>query len=107
MLLGARATLLRDKPLFTVESFPHSKPAQHKQLMALVHSFGYTPHEVPESCGLPSDCRNYLALPMSHGMNATNPCAALFEAQATAARLLVEEPMLRGYKGDASDLLVS
>lgn len=81
VLEGARETIARDRPVFTVESFPLSKAEAHEKLMDLVASLGYTAHEVPESCGIPSDCRNFVVVPNG----ATNPCEALFAASATAA----------------------
>lgn len=80
VLLGARQTIARDRPPFTVEAFPVHKAAAYQQLRRDVASLGYTLHEVPEACGVPSDCRNFLALPR----NTTNPCAALFAERATA-----------------------
>ena len=67
-LRGARRTLLRDRPLLTVESFPHSQPLVHRNLSRIIRELGYTMHVITnaatrESCGWPRDCHNYICVP--------------------------------------------
>ena len=63
VLQGARATLKRDAPLFTVESYPESKPRNHRKLLHFIARMGYEAHEIREICGIPLDCRNFLCVP--------------------------------------------
>ena len=62
-LRGGWRTIARDRPLITVESLPRSQQAMHRNLTQLLASLGYDMHAVPESCGWPSDCRNYVCVP--------------------------------------------
>lgn len=63
VLAGARATLVRDRPFFTIESLPQSRPAHHAKMVAFIAELGYMLAPIPESCGSPEDCRNLLAVP--------------------------------------------
>lgn len=60
LLEGARRTIERDRPLFTLEAFPTTNPAAYKELRAKVYGLGYRMLEIPESCGNPPDCRNFV-----------------------------------------------
>ena len=64
VLRGARGTLARDRPIFTVETFPLSNATRHARLVhEVVHELGYAMHLVDEVCGSPKDCRNLVAVP--------------------------------------------
>lgn len=65
VLEGARATLDRDRPVFTVELFPHTKRrgAPARDLLAATASLGYDSFLVEEPCGIPLDCRNVVSVP--------------------------------------------
>ena len=53
VLDGAQQTIARDRPLFTVESFPSSEPATYLTLMRKVVKLGYRAYEIDEQCGKP------------------------------------------------------
>ena len=64
VIQGARRTIARDRPFFTVETFPQSSPQRYQDLMGAVVRLGYQPHEIlNETCGSPRDCRNFLCVP--------------------------------------------
>ena len=65
VLDGARATLARDRPVFTIEMFPHTKKngAPARELLQAVASMGYDSFMVDEPCGIPLDCRNVVCVP--------------------------------------------
>ena len=60
---GARRTIGRDRPVFSVEGYPRSSPADFALLVRLVRSLGYELYEVEETCGYPWDCRNFVCVP--------------------------------------------
>ena len=63
VLLGAQSTLARDRPYFTVESFPKSARPAHTRLFALARQLNYTPFAFEERVGTIPDGRNYLCVP--------------------------------------------
>lgn len=63
VLNGARHTIARDRPLFSVEAYPNSSRTSFKELMRLVSEHGYQAYMITERCGRPFDCRNYLCVP--------------------------------------------
>ena len=63
VLDGARRTIARDLPIFTLEAFPHSRPREFVNVMQKARSLGYRMMEIPESCGRPADCRNFVCVP--------------------------------------------
>ena len=71
LLRGAERTIRRDRPIFTVESFPFTNSTRHAELMELTEHLGYKCTEVQESCGRPRDCRNFVCVPVE--MEATCP----------------------------------
>ena len=50
VLRGARTTVLRDQPLFTVETYPAQTRA-YTELLRLIAAFEYVPFAIRESCG--------------------------------------------------------
>ena len=62
-LRGANATLMRDRPVITVETFPSSMSKWHRQVMALLEAFRYKVYTVEERVGWPPDGRNHVAIP--------------------------------------------
>ena len=58
VLRGARDTIMKDRPIFTVEVFVHNKPKMTEDLLAFAASLGYQTWLVEEQCGMPADCRN-------------------------------------------------
>ena len=67
VLKGASATILRDNPVFTVESFPKTNADGHARLMAYVEgTLGYACLQIVEVCGFPVDCRNHVCVPQRH-----------------------------------------
>ena len=63
VLEGARRTISRDLPVFTLEAFPRTRPREFMELVQTTHSLGYRMLEIPESCGRPADCRNFVCVP--------------------------------------------
>ena len=63
VLEGSRATLLRDRPIFSAELHVHQDIKFSRQLLQFTASLGYTSWLVEEICGLFADCRNLLFLP--------------------------------------------
>ena len=63
VLNGARATIMRDRPMFTVEAFVHNHANATAELMSTIEQLGYVSLMVEEQCGIPADCRNILNLP--------------------------------------------
>lgn len=64
LLRGAAATLARDRPLFTVETFPLSKSTRHAELMRSIEMAGYRCMKLDEVSGRPEDCRNLICIPV-------------------------------------------
>ena len=63
VLMGAKDTIRRDRPVFTVETFVHNHPNLTWSLMRTISLFGYQSYMVEEQCGLPVDCRNIINIP--------------------------------------------
>ena len=64
LLHGAEQTILRDRPIFTVETFPQRQRSNvHRLLKYMDRVLKYDMLLVEESCGTPLDCRNIIALP--------------------------------------------
>ena len=63
LLKGADRTIRRDRPLFTVETFPRQNATRHAELLRQTQYLGYKCVEVKESCGVPKDCRNFMCAP--------------------------------------------
>jgi len=62
-LRGANATLTRDRPVITVETFPSSMAKWHRQVMALLEAHHYQVYTVDEKVGWPPDGRNHVGIP--------------------------------------------
>ena len=62
-LRGANLTLVRDRPVLTVETFPHSMAKWHREVMALLEAHNYQVYTVDEKVGWPPDGRNHVAIP--------------------------------------------
>ena len=62
-LRGANATLARDRPVLTVETFPSSMARWHREVMALLEAHSYQVYTVDEKVGWPPDGRNHVAIP--------------------------------------------
>ena len=84
---GARSTIARDAPIFTVETFMHTRPTHTERLLSLIASLGYESWLVDEVCGHPLDCRNVLNLP-SGRMAALRASSPTLELAAASGRLL-------------------
>jgi len=63
VLQGAARALRRDRPFFTVEVFPSKAPQLTVRVLQAAQALHYSLWVVQESCGLPLDCRNVLAVP--------------------------------------------
>ena len=62
-LRGANATITRDRPVLTVETFPSSMAKWHREVMALLAAHNYAVYTVDEKVGWPPDGRNHVAIP--------------------------------------------
>ena len=62
-LRGANATLWRDRPVLTVETFPTSMTKWHREVMALLEALNYQVYTVEEQVGWPTDGRNHVGIP--------------------------------------------
>ena len=62
MLQGAKATIRRDQPIFTVETHYKHYPDSHGKVLETIRAFDYECFTIKESCGW-SDCRNHLCAP--------------------------------------------
>ena len=62
-LRGANATLWRDRPVITVETFPSSMARWHREVMALLEALNYQVYTIDEKVGWPADGRNHVAIP--------------------------------------------
>jgi FkbM family methyltransferase len=64
LLQGGKNAILRDRPVFTVEIYPHRRPRDARAILQyLDDTLSYETLLVEEVCGLPLDCRNILAVP--------------------------------------------
>lgn len=63
VLKGAERTILRDRPIFTVETFPRTNPTRHAELMRWTAILRYKCKKIKEVCGYPRDCRNLVCIP--------------------------------------------
>ena len=65
VIRSAELTIMRDRPVFTIEINVHRERLKTRALLAHVSSLGYAMYAVLENCGAPwSDCRNVLAFPL-------------------------------------------
>ena len=62
-LRGANATIKRDRPVLTVETFPSSMGKWHREVMALLEAHNYEVYTVDEKVGWPPDGRNHVGIP--------------------------------------------
>ena len=62
-LRGANATIRRDRPVITVETFPSSMAKWHREVMALLEAHNYQVYTVDEKVGWPPDGRNHVGIP--------------------------------------------
>lgn len=65
VLLGARKTLRRDQPLFTVEVHVLDDVGYTQRLLDEIDHNGYDAFAIEEICGSRPDCRNLLCFPRS------------------------------------------
>ena len=72
LLQGARATIRRDRPLFTVEAHPKTNATKHAEVIAMTKDLGYTCLEISEECGS-EDCINLVCVPTE-----CSDCSKLF-----------------------------
>lgn len=63
LLKGAKKIIRRDRPIFSLETFPKTDPSRHQNLSRETTSLGYSCTEIDEVCGRPTDCRNMLCIP--------------------------------------------
>jgi len=66
-LRGANATLWRDRPVVTVETYDKSMRHRHRVVMALLEALNYEVYTVEESVGTIRDGRNRVAIPRENG----------------------------------------
>ena len=66
-LRGANATLRRDRPVVTVETYPRSMRPRHLDVMAQLEALRYDVYTVEESVGTIRDGRNTVAIPREDG----------------------------------------
>ena len=66
-LRGARATLRRDRPVVTVETYPKSMRHRHQAVMAQFEELHYDVYTIEETVGAIRDGRNSLATPREDG----------------------------------------
>ena len=62
-LHGANATLTRDRPVITVETYPVSMHKWHSQVMECFEALNYDVYTVDETVGYIRDGRNHVAVP--------------------------------------------
>jgi len=82
VLRGATRTIARDRPVFTVETFVHQKPALTAELLGFIASLGHTCVLIEEECGSPADCRNLLCFPLESAASLSASSALSFAAAA-------------------------
>lgn len=63
VLPAANATIMRDRPILTVETYPVKIPKQHAGVMAYLRSIDYKVYTVEEIVGGFKDGRNRVAVP--------------------------------------------
>lgn len=63
VLHGGEQTIMHDRPILTVETFPKSNATRHRILMDRLRFLYYTCHMLDEPCGW-GDCRNLVCVPM-------------------------------------------
>ena len=63
VLPAANATIMRDRPILAVETYPIKIPEQHEGVMAYLRSIDYKVYTVEESVGGFKDGRNRVAVP--------------------------------------------
>ena len=62
VIQGAKRTILRDQPLFVVETHRKREHAGYNFLMREIGALNYACFLIPERCGAP-DCRNHICAP--------------------------------------------
>ena len=65
VLRGAVRTIERDRPIFTVETFPTWRPTEHRTLLSQIKEMNYSAHIISEKCGM-KGCRNMICIPVEH-----------------------------------------
>jgi FkbM family methyltransferase len=63
ILLGAQRVIARDRPVMTVEAYPHTNAEAALKLLHHLESLKYDAFLIEEVCGFPFDCRNILCVP--------------------------------------------
>ena len=63
VLIGGEQTIRRDSPVFTVELVVHKSEKMTNQLLNFIESLDYDLLLIEEECGVPLDCRNFVAVP--------------------------------------------
>ena len=76
VLKGGIKTIFRDRPIFSMEQFPQSRPQYYKSVMQLLKFMQYDVYEIPESCGA-DDCRNYVCLPSEKSIFLPAACSCI------------------------------
>lgn len=76
VLKGGIKTIFRDRPIFTVEQFPQTRPYYYRSVMQLLKFMQYDVYEIPESCGA-DDCRNYVCLPSEKSILLPQECSCI------------------------------
>tara|TARA_A100001035_G_scaffold204014_1_gene164228 strand:+ start:274 stop:927 length:654 start_codon:yes stop_codon:yes gene_type:complete len=62
VLDGAVVTILRDRPVFTVETHYENMKMEHDMVMKQISRLNYSAYKVNERCGA-RDCRNFVCVP--------------------------------------------
>ena len=77
ILRGMQRVVAQSRPLFYVEAYPRSSKRAYSQLQQFIHDMNYTMYEVREVCGLPTDCRNFICVPVElrHAAKRATLCA--------------------------------
>ena len=76
VLKGGMKTILRDRPIFTIEQFPQSRLPFYRSIMQMLKFMQYDVYEIPESCGA-DDCRNYISLPSEKNIDLPRACSCI------------------------------
>eukprot|EP00966_Prymnesium_polylepis_P179299 4151271-Prymnesium_polylepis.1 len=70
VLQGGRRTILRDRPVFTVELHVHEDPNfTMKLLRYIAEDLDYDAFIIDELCGMKRDCRNLICIPRPSGIS--------------------------------------